>query len=407
MDLSCQFPDSREYIEKAAEWLLRANHLKGAFGALTAIREADGRSLLTALFSSRDGSTPRLHHRFHLALKNSPELVLKGYTDTFMQESNHQTLLKLRHWYALSLLHQRRKEDAMKEWEAISLELEKQFNGAGSIDRRFIHNSEQLASLYITMIQEETPSRDFAKHCIEKVQRCQELIEQHWPYEDSHLALMLGRLYYVLGHYQIARACVRKYLETAFGLLEDDREDNDWKGHFMLVEALNCLDDNENARAAWSLIASAHSEERTCELSITCAGGCGWSWDGMSRLDRDIYFCRDCAHVQFEPGCYTKLRKGTLDERVCWKDHQLTKIPKMNLRGKRRIEADKLLVGEAELDVQIWLDRVRQKYGIRRLQKLAWSARQVESIKIARWKLRWGVDEKFGLNHVHVKGMLK
>lgn len=87
----------------------------------------------------------------------------------------------------------------------------------------------------------------------------------------------------------------------------------------------------------------------------------------MSHLDRNIYFCRDCSHVQFEPSCYKKLRKGTLDERVCWKAHQLTKIPKMNPRGKRRIETDKLLVGEAELDVQIWLNRVRQKYGIRRL----------------------------------------
>lgn len=84
-----------------------------------------------------------------------------------------------------------------------------------------------------------------------------------------------------------------------------------------------------------------------------------------------IFTSVDCAHVQFEPGCYTKLRKDTLEERVWWKDHQLTKIPKINSKSKRRIEAEKLLVGEAELDVQMWLDGIRQKYGVRRLQKLA------------------------------------
>lgn len=159
-------------------------------------------------------------------------------------------------------------------------------------------------------------------------------------------------------------------MDTAFSLLEDDRDDNDWKGHFMLAEALLPLDDEDNVRAASSLIGSAPFEERVCELSITCAGGCMWSWDGANLLDRDLYVCRDCPHVHLEDSCLKKLRDGSLKVRVCRKDHRITRIPRITLKGRRRVESGKVLVGKLKQTLKIGSIRLGANMGFEKEERL-------------------------------------
>lgn len=398
-DLSTQFRDNADYIEKAFEWLTKAKYLREAFSELTTTRDVDERSLLSTLFHSRHGSYPSFHRNFHRALQGHPELVQKGYTDSFIGLKDQQMLLGLRHWYGVSLFHHDRRNDAVKEWESVSSELEGLWNDKDieSIVPLFTLNAEQLATAYITMAYDKRPSEEEASLRLGNIEKCKQRMDQRPEYGDNYLVLMLGRLYHVTGHFQKARTSIRKYMRTASALLENDQDDDDWRGHFMLMEALLCLDDEENARAAWSLIATAHSEELVCELSITCAGGCDWTWDGISDIDRDIYICKDCAHVQLEVDCFKKLRAGSWEERVCSSKHKLTKFPKMRPRDRRRVQSGHVLIRKMELKIGDWLDKIRETYSIRKRDQ-SWPARQAESIRMARWTIRRGVVETLKVN---------
>lgn len=340
-DLSTQSLDNADYIEKAFEWMTKAKYLREAFSKLTIIRDVDERSLLSTLINSRHGS----HSSFH------------AFTVRFRAT---------RSWYGVSLFD--RRIDAVKERESVSSELEGLWNDKDteSIAPLFTLNAEQLATAYITIARDKRTSEGEASLRLGNIEKCKQRMDQRPEYGDNYLALMLGRLYHVMGHFQKARTRIRKYMSTAFAILENDQDDDGWRGHFVLMEALLCLDDEENARAALSLIATAHSEEQVCELSITCAGGCDWNWDSISDIDRDIYICKDCAHVQLEVDCFKKLRAGSWEERVCLSKHKLTKFPKMRPRDRRRVQSGHVLIGKMELKIGNWLDKIRETYSIRK-----------------------------------------
>lgn len=438
-DLSDQpLMDPAEYIDKALVCMREANHLRDAFSVLSTIREMDEQSLLTAALHSTATLDDNFHQHLNLALKDDPNLLLKGYTDAILGSADQKTTPFLRHWYGISLFYQGKTKLALLEWEDTCTELENRTEepeAAAMLTR----TAEKLASAYISIAQSHESGKEVADKHVVNLEKWKRWIDDHCPYTVNYLALLLGRLYRVTNQIQRARQMVRAHLATGFKLLEDGRVDNDRTGYFMIAEALLCLDDGCNARTAWSLISCVtpddekedeeeeENEEREGEeegedgvpgeanvLSITCAGGCGWEWDGSTDLKRDLYHCLDCAHVRFEYSCYKKLRNGSLKERVCWKDHTFTKIPKLLSSDRKRIISGYVMTGKGEKaspsgrkgtassyatagkvqKIEHWLAALRHQYGIPTI-KQHWTKTPAESIQMAKWRVQRSFDDRF------------
>lgn len=408
---------SAEYIDEALAWIRDTKHLRGAFGVLSTIRETEEQSLLTAILHSAAASDEAFHQHIYLALKDDPSLLLKGYTDAILGSVDPRTTPFLCHWYGISLFYQGEIKKALFEWEDTCSKLKSRTNEPEAVTM-LARTAERLASAYIGAAQNGGKGKKGLARYIANLKTWKNWIDSHGSFIFNYLALLLGRLYYITNQSWKAREAIRAHLTAAFELLEDDRKDNDRKGHFGIAEAVLYLDDESNARTAWSLVACVTLDDKEREkqeqeddqeeeegkeerrvqreankLSITCTGGCGWEWDGSADLKKDLYLCRDCAHVRFESSCYKKLINGSLEERVCRKDHNLTKIPKLRPDDRKRIASGYVLGGKAGKAVKIesWLSTVRHQYGILKPNQ-HWSASPVEKVQMAKWKLKRTFD---------------
>ncbi|KAJ4354781.1 hypothetical protein N0V95_003554 [Ascochyta clinopodiicola] len=387
-------------IERALEWMLKTKDLSEAFGVMSAARETDGRSLLTAVLFSTAASNAKFHQHLHLAFKKDPNQLWKGYTDAILGPTDAEITPRLRYWYGVSLFYHDRSRDAIQEWEDLCLELQGQTEPTKASALLFTQTAERLASVYIGSEQgRETRKETLAKR-IKDLHQWKHWIDHHLKYTINYLALLLGRLYQVTGKFREARHMVRDHLVTAFKLLEDDRIGNDRKAYFRIAEALFCLDDERNALAAWSLVACAPAYEDELalddinELAISCAGDCDWSWDGRKDLDRDLYLCRDCAHVRFEESCYKKLCSGLLEQTACWKKHKLTKVPKTMLRDRDKIITGHVIVGGKVEKVDTWIAAARRQYDIPEAVQ-PWTDWPTEFPQIAIWKVKRHFGDNF------------
>lgn len=408
--------DAAEYVEKASALMSKADDLTGTFGVISAIREVDGRSLLTAVLHSRalDAS---FHQHLHLAFQRQHHLLLRSYTDAISGRTDHEMTPYLRYWYGISLFYQGRTTDAVQEWEGLCLDIIRRTEVTSSLAKLFSQTAERVASAYIGIAQGYEEGKTNLPEHFSNLEKWRKWIHEHHRYTVNRLVILLGRLYQVTGQPRKAQAMVQTHLSTAFKLLEDDRIDNDRKAYLSIAEAFLCLEDKRNAQAAWSLVSCAAIDEEENEeeveegkdtnevggnlISLQCNGGCGWIWDGRRNLDRKLYVCRDCPDVRFEQSCYKKLQDGTLKERVCSKKHSITTIPKMRRRDTEKIIAGHVLTDEvkhgnrkAEL-IDTWLAAARHRYGIPKPDQ-HWAGTPIEYSQMAKWRAKRYFDEKSG-----------
>lgn len=94
-------------------------------------------------------------------------------------------------------------------------------------------------------------------------------------------------------------------------------------------------------------------------LGQYCDGFCGHTW---SYAD-DIYACKDCIDIQFESGCLEKLRNGTLERKVCGKDHEFLHVPKWDEDEHAKIPEGEMKVGGELVPVKDWLNTIRRQWG--------------------------------------------
>lgn len=205
--------------------------------------------------------------------------------------------------------------------------------------------------------------------------------------EVGYLDLLLGRVYHVTGATNKAVDSIKSYLNKALDLLKDELDDNDWQGYFDLAQALTFLEDDDNARAAWSLIVNDPDPDHTCALSITCAGECDWKWEGTEKLRKDLYVCRTCPRMHFEGDCHKLFQGKTLKKNICSSSHRFLRIPRRKKREVKAVGREKILVGKLERNVDDWLDSIRIKYGIPKIG-LSWCSRMIERTKIWSWEIR-------------------
>jgi hypothetical protein len=394
-----QESDSAEYIAQAQEWMLRAKDLRAVFGELTTIRKKDGRSLLTAVLHLSASSDTVFHQHLYLTLKRDTGKLLRSYADAIYDSTDMKIIPHLRYWYGVSLMYTGKPRDARHEWEDLCRNIQIRAKVPREMALLFAQAAEKLVSSYISIAQGHERNAKFHATQVRELEQWNNWIDDNLGYSFNYLTLLLGRLYQVTGHPRKAQEMVRNHLSTAFGLLEDDRVENDRKAYFRIAEALVSLNDETNALTVWTLVAcrrlydDEYESEEIDEFSIACAGDCPWSWDGSSDLDRDLYICHDCAHIRFEESCYKKLLQGSLEQRVCRKEHKLMKVPKLKRRDRERIVDGYVMVdGKAE-KIETWLAATRRQYGIPKTDQ-PWTEWPLEFSQVTKWKIKRSFDKE-------------
>ncbi|KAJ8114630.1 hypothetical protein OPT61_g3542 [Boeremia exigua] len=371
-----------ECRSKTLEWILKTKDLEDSFSALSSNREMDGKSLLTVTLQQEASNTP-FHQHLHLAFESHSNQLLRSYSDAILASTDDDDLatLYLRYWYGVSLFYQERVRDALLKWEDICEVIKKIRKPHKDLGEVFVRTAERLATAYMKDAKDYKNKREGSKSHkydkktlsknIDKIASYREWMQAECPHIFDSVALLLGRLYHLTGQPRKAREMVQEHLMTGFVLLDDEKTQNDRKGYSEIAEATLYLDDRTNALAAWSLVLRGSSEEDNEEeaeevdgLSIPCAGSCGWVWDPLKYLNKDIWLCQDCAHVGFEATCYKQFTNGSLKSRVCGPDHSFVKMPKMKRKDRERIDSGYVLVGKKSLEIETWLQAVRRQYGI-------------------------------------------
>lgn len=93
-------------------------------------------------------------------------------------------------------------------------------------------------------------------------------------------------------------------------------------------------------------------------LDSSCDGRCGATWTYVS----NIYSCKDCLDVQFEPDCYAKLLAGTLERRVCSSKHSFLYLPPFDVERWKQTPADQMWVGEEMVAKAEWKEGIKRMW---------------------------------------------
>jgi hypothetical protein len=205
--------------------------------------------------------------------------------------------------------------------------------------------------------------------------------------------LLLARYYSIRGEDTNAKQTLRAYVKVYLDLLSDEDPKNDWQGYLGLSKFFMFAGQDDDALAAWSLIKpnDAKTEDTTTNngpaselltdgleeagatstiaettqvfkgpLGNTCDGECGTSW----KYANDIYVCRECYDVQFDERCLKKLREGTLECRVCNKDHEMLHVPKYDQKEVDAIGEGNVKVGQKIMKVEEWIKGIKKDWEI-------------------------------------------
>ncbi|KAF4543424.1 Neutral amino acid permease [Lasiodiplodia theobromae] len=394
--LSNEFPEETFPLDKAWEWIMKQDQLDASFEILAMKRRPGGDSILSNLFHSKAQSDD-FHGKFVFAAQGHQRLVLETYEDAIKACKSPMDAVLLRYHYGKALYQCAKVEDALKAWEE-SLDLLQEARASNdnpsTVIRSLSRVAERLGSAYLEIVLNSKDTQSLASY-VDKLRQSKTQIDEKHFLEVNYLSLLLARAYYVTGQRQKAVAAIENHLSTAFNLLEDDTDDNDWNGYFMLAEALILLEDDRNARAAWSLIVNVPDADRARDLSITCDGDCGWIWSGSSDLQKDIFICRNCPHMHFENDCHQLLLDNKLGH-VCGSNHDFLQITKRKGSEVDLIKLKKVLVGKVEMKIDDWLAGLKCRYGIPSTE-LSLPSRAVEATRITGWKIRRQISTAMGL----------
>lgn len=115
---------------------------------------------------------------------------------------------------------------------------------------------------------------------------------------------------------------------------------------------------------------------RSGDLRNQCDGRCNTRW---SYAD-DMHCCKYCPDVQFDKACLDKLRAGTLNRHICGADHEFLHVPKWSDEAFGEIGSgnvkvggemvDGVRVGGEVVEIEQWLDRLREEWGVSKPMKV-------------------------------------
>ncbi|KAJ8123794.1 hypothetical protein ONZ43_g335 [Nemania bipapillata] len=229
--------------------------------------------------------------------------------------------------------------------------------------------------------------------------------------EDSYFAF--ARYFHVSGDGLRAKKMLKATVTQALEMLSDDDLENDYPSFWDLGRVFSTLQDEENAFVAWDLMTIAkraamadykvkekerqelkakeeespkqaasgeetsgndtpvNPEEKAADASdeaepempsmviAYCDGGCGHKWTYAT----EMWTCTDdLGQVQFDNKCYEKLQAGTLETKICNKDHTFYYAGKRDETALDGVGEKSIRVGERVITLEEWKSEVKANY---------------------------------------------
>lgn len=189
----------------------------------------------------------------------------------------------------------------------------------------------------------------------------------------AYASELVARYYALQGDEQKAKDALRMHVKRNLDFLSDDDPFNDWMGYLGLARHLMFAGHDADCLAAWSLIVPYDDEEPSPEgpgSEPTLQKLTGPMWEHCAgcgtriMYPNNIYMCRECDYTHLDEPCYTKLREGTLEKKICDKEHEILHIPPFDAAERERVGGGNVLVGEEIISVSEWLQRIKDKWDI-------------------------------------------
>lgn len=312
-------------------------------------------------------SDARFHENVWKALRNDFGGLNKHYIDAIdalkrsekKPNSTHtvDTLAFLQFHYGMALLHLDRRRQAVIVWEDNISEIRDTFKSDSgeqqSLVQIYAKNIEKLAECYIQMMKKSEVNTSHVCEFAFKIDSS--MGGDYASSVQSHrLSFTLARIYSISGRDYFAKESLRGEVRSAFQILTDDIDENDWEGYWRLCQVFVALSDTNNARIAWSLI----TQETLYETEV-CHGDCGKRWNQMG--EKDLHVCMDCADVRFGFCCLRNLQEGSLEKHICGKDHEFMSFPKLEIT-KARKGVEKGIVPGGDKQILDWQKEIRQLF---------------------------------------------
>jgi hypothetical protein len=251
---------------------------------------------------------------------------------------------------------------------------------------------------------------------------------EHFMFDTR--AMEVARLLHVVGDEDRGKNMVRQKLLNGFKNTEDNP--TAFKYGYWLQEVagiLQAFDDETNAIAAWSLAlpdtddvkdessdvqptteadrdatgsqdeqqvhsgaepdvhdketSSGHKEMESSPQEVLlagpltnyCDGRCNTKWSYADNM----WVCKDCADVQFDPVCYDKLKNGILKRRVCSPLHHHFYIPPFQKERWLATPEDQMWVDGSLMQKKDWVEKIKVEWQIDKKTLLA--VKTIESSK--------------------------
>ncbi|PIG84660.1 hypothetical protein AARAC_002020 [Aspergillus arachidicola] len=268
-------------------------------------------------------------------------------------------------------------------------------NSAGDLNRVELAINQWLQILHMNATddwmvadRQARAASELAIVCFEKARQDPDTAAIYLEHLDNVVALKLGddtihgtyparllaRYHALHGDEQKIKDVLRRYIKLNLDLLSDDDPLNDWQGYNGLAMHFMFAGHDADALAAWSLITPVDTTENTENpttsdtterklegpLRDICDGDCGTYWT----FANNFFLCKECNYVKFDQRCLDNLRNGTIEVKVCNKDHEMLHVPAYDPVERQRIGDGNVKVGEEILSVNEWLQRIRKGWGI-------------------------------------------
>lgn len=97
------------------------------------------------------------------------------------------------------------------------------------------------------------------------------------------------------------------------------------------------------------------------DLLNSCDGHCGTTWTYTGEVD-GAYCCKDCYDIQFCPGCFAKLKAGSLMRSICDPAHSHMELPSFDKKRWETTPDDEMWVDDELVSKSAWLQRIKGEW---------------------------------------------
>ncbi|KAI1743057.1 hypothetical protein F4680DRAFT_391582 [Xylaria scruposa] len=335
------------------------------------------------------------------------DVIDKFYTEMTTTKSREWSSVVFRRQYGLSLAEVKGDE------EAGCAVLEALFKDATKLDdeegRLFVIENlpADMVPIYARLAFRKDTPRETAETVHAKVKG---LYKEFQSVKQTNISsvLIFARYFYLQGDGFLAKKLARDMVMQSLDLLSDDDLENDYISFWDLGLVFSTLGDEDNVFAAWDLMTRARKvemnlyetkkkaweeqkaktqekqQEATQDTNTTategetseeqddlsepeipnmqiaiCDGGCGHEWTYPS----EMWICADdLGRVQFHEDCYRKLIGGTLENKICDKDHAFYHIGKRKEEDLDKVEDGTVHVADRVITLEEWKNQIKAKY---------------------------------------------